>query len=132
LSTSETPREPTDFDRWLTAEFARTGSFTALAVLVRITETKVDPLCSTYFNVIGDEIDWDEIVVLFHGAGMEWDGAAFYPLTGQGGGPLDNPTARIRLRELEARLDESRLVLNEGEFFDKWGRRLKIEEIALQ
>ena len=38
----------------------------------------------------------------------------------------------VKLRELEARLNDDRLVLNEGEFFDKWGRRLKIEEIALQ
>lgn len=132
MSTSERPRDKTDFDRWLTDEFSRSGSFTVLAVLVHISETKVDPLCSTYLNVIGDEIDWDEIVVLFHGAGMEWDGAAFFPLTAPGGGPLDNPTARLRLRELEARLNDNRLVLNEGEFFDKWGRRLKIEEIALQ
>jgi hypothetical protein len=36
------------------------------------------------------------------------------------------------LRELEARLDEDRLVLNEGHFFDKWGRRLKIEEVQVQ
>jgi hypothetical protein len=28
------------------------------------------------------------------------------------------------------RLDEDRLVLNEGHFFDKWGRRLRIDEVA--
>jgi hypothetical protein len=47
-------------------------------------------------------------------------------------GPLDNPTARLRLRELETRVDENKLVLNEGHFFDKWGRRLKIEEMLAQ
>ena len=62
----------TDFDRWITAEYAERGAFTAFAVLVRIGRTSVTPLCSTYFNVIGDEIDWDEIIVLFAGAGAEF------------------------------------------------------------
>lgn len=132
MLTSDGDVPATDFDRWLAAEFARTGAFTALAVLVEIAETKVTPLCSTYFNVIGDEIDWSEITVLFAGAGRAWDGASFYPLTAPEGGPLDNPSARLRLRELEARLDDDRLVLNEGHFFDKWGRRLKIEEVTPQ
>jgi hypothetical protein len=132
LSTSETERPTTDFEQWLAAEFAQTGAFTALAVLVEIAERNVVPLCSTYFNVIGDEVDWGEMTVLFAGAGREWDGAAFFPRTAADGGPLDNPNARLRLHELESRLDADRLVLNEGHFFDKWGRRLKIEEVTTQ
>ena len=132
MSTSDGDVPLSDFDRWLAAEFALTGAFTALAVLVEIAENNVTPLCSTYFNVIGDETDWSEIVVLFAGAGQEWDGASFFPVTAPDGGPLDNPSARLRLRELEARLDDDRLVLNEGHFFDKWGRRLKIEEVMRQ
>ena len=72
------------------------------------------------------------MTLLFAGAGREWDGASFYPVTSPHGGALDNPNARLRLRELESRLDENPLVLNEGNFFDKWGRRLKVEEIDLQ
>jgi hypothetical protein len=132
LSTSEPEKQATDFDRWLAAEFAKTGVFTALVVLVTITENKVLPLCSTYLNVIGVEVDWSEVVVLFAGAGHEWDGASFFPRTAPHGGPLDNPTARLRLRELEARIDADPLVLNEGHFFDKWGRRLKVEATELQ
>ena len=120
----------TDFERWIAEEFGRTGAFTALAVLVEITETKVTPLCSTYFNVIGDEVDWADITVMFAGSGRTWDGASFYPLTDANGGPLDNPSARLQLRELEARLDIDRLVINEGYFFDKWGRRMIVEEMA--
>lgn len=131
MSISDPTKQPTDFDLWLAEEFARSGSFTALAVLVQITETKVTPLCSTYFNVIGHETDWAEITVLFAGSGMEWDGASFYPLTGPHG-PLDNPNARLRLRELEGQLDGNPLVLNDGNFFDKWGRRLRIDEVQLQ
>lgn len=35
---------------------------------------------------------------------------------------------RTKLHELERRVVEDRLVINEGHFFDKWGRRLKVEE----
>jgi hypothetical protein len=128
LSTSE----PTEFDGWIAEEFARRGDFTALVVLLAIDELKVRPLCSTYFAVIGTEIDWPEIVLLFAGAGMPWDGAAFFPVGGTDGRPLDNPTARLKLRELENRLEEDRLVLNEGHFFNRDGRRLQIEEVPLQ
>jgi hypothetical protein len=132
LSTAEPETSATDFDRWLAGEFAATGAFTALVILVSITETKVLPLCSTYLNIIGTEIDWGEIVVLFAGSGQQWNGASFFPVTGQYGGPLDNPTARLRLRELETGLDANPLILNEGNFFDKWGRRLKVEETKSQ
>lgn len=59
---------------------------------------------------------------------MEWDGAAFFPQP-SADRPLGTPTARARLRLLEERLDDDRLVLNEGHFFDKWGRLMKIEEV---
>lgn len=130
MSISEEPQ--TDFDVWLAEEFDRTGEFTALAVLVEITETQVLPLCSTYLNIIGNETNWGEITILFAGAGRAWDGASFFPVTSPHGGALDNPNARLRLRELETRLDDNPLVLNEGNFFDKWGRRLKVEEVDLQ
>jgi len=120
------------FDDWIAVEFDERGAFTALVILVDIDGHKVTPLCSTYFSVIGDEVDWAEITVLFAGSGVDWDGASFFPVTSQQGGPLDNPNARVKLRELEARLDADRLVLNEGHFFDKWGRRMTVEEITLQ
>lgn len=130
MSISEHPEAEIDFDDWVAAEFAATGAFTALVILVSISETKVTPICSTYMNIIGDEVGWDEIVVMFAGSGATWDGAAFFPVTGPSG-PIDNPTARLKLRQLEARLDDDRLVLNEGRFFDAKGRSLRIDEVAL-
>jgi len=130
LSISDQTSAGTDFERWLPTAFAETGAFTALVVLVDIAETQVTPLCSTYFNVIGDDVAWDDIVLMFAGSGADWDGAAFFAVTGASGGPLDNPTARLRLRALEARLAEDRLVLNEARFFDRRGRRLTIEEVT--
>lgn len=120
----------TDFDHWISEEFGETGAFTALVVLVQITETQVTPLCSTHFNVTGDELDWSEITALFVGAGAAWDAASFFPVTAPDGGPLHDPTAR--LRDVEARVEDDRLVLNQGNFFDKWGRRLKIEQVEPQ
>ncbi|MDB5617161.1 hypothetical protein [Tardiphaga sp.] len=128
MSISSKADAATDFDRWIATAFAELGPFTALAVLVEIAGPRVAPLNSTFLNVIGDEIDWGGITLLFAGTGRPWDGAAFFPELAEGG-PLDNPTARARLRLLEQRLDDDRLVLNEGHFFDKWGRRMKIEEV---
>ena len=130
MSISEQTHARNDFERWLAREFTDIGAFTAFAILIEIGKTQVTPLCSTYFNVIGDEVEWSDIVVMFAGAGREWDGAAFFPVIAADRGPLDNPTARLRLRELETRLDDDRLVLNEGHLFDKWGRRMKIEEVT--
>ena len=130
MSISEA-KHATDFDRWIAKEFADSGPFTALVILVEIAEPAVAPLCSTYFNVIGDEIDWGEMTILFAGSGRDWSGACFFPVTGTDG-PLDNPTARLKLRELERRVDDNRLALNQGNFFDKWGRRLKIDEMQMQ
>ena len=131
MSISEGTNAVNDFEQWLAREFTNRGAFTALVVLVEISEIRVAPLCSTYFNVIGDDLEWSEIVVMFAGAGREWDGAAFFPAVGPSGGPLDNPAARLRLRELEFRIDNDGLVLNEGQLFDKRGRRMILQTMNL-
>lgn len=120
----------TDFDEWLGPMVGQHGEFTVLVILAEIGERRVTPLCSTYLHVIGDEIDWSGIVELFAGSGREWDGAAFFPTKGRDGGPVDNATARLRLAELEAKVTADRMILNEGHFFDRQGRRIQIEPMA--
>lgn len=132
MSTSRSGGKLNDFDLWLVTEFAARGAFTVLVILVDIGERKVMPLSSTYLNVIGTEVDWSELIVLLAGSGVDWNGAAFFPVTSPGGGPLNNSVARLQLRQLELQLEDDRLVLNVGHFFDKWGRRMIIEEIAVQ
>jgi hypothetical protein len=132
LSTSDPGDDALDFDAWIEEEFARRGAFTACVVLVGIGEQSVTPLASTYLNVVGTETGWLEIVALFAGAGMPWDGAVFFPATASGGGPLDNAGARTRLREIEARVKAEMLTVNEGFFFDRQGRRMMVEEMAPQ
>lgn len=132
MSTSEPGAGASDFDGWIVEEFATTGAFTALVVLVEIGGQTVTPVTSTYFNVIGDEVAWREIAALFAGSGVAWDGASFFPHVAPAGGPLDNDSARSRLRALEARIKAERLTLNEGFFFDRHGRRMMVEEVPVQ
>jgi len=68
----------TDFDDWLVETFARVGSFTMLIVLVKIADTTVTPQASSYLHVIGDETRWPDMINLLSGAGVVWDGAAFF------------------------------------------------------
>ena len=129
MSTSEGAPE---FNDWIVSEFAERGAFTALVVLVEVGERSVTPLASTYLNVIGAEIDWPEILALFAGAGVQWDGASFFPVTTPDGGLMDDQSARIGLRAIEARVKAERLALNEGFFFDRQGRRIMVEEVSAQ
>jgi hypothetical protein len=122
--------ERSEFDDWLIAMVRDHGDFTVLVILTEIAESRVSPLCSTYFHVIGDEVSWTDIVALFKGANQTWDGAAFFPTIGPDGGPTDRATAEHRLRELELKVREDRMILNDGHFFDTLGRRIKIEPIA--
>ena len=131
MSTSETGEIP-EFNDWIVSEFEDRGAFTALVVLVEIGERSVTPLASTYLNVIGTEVDWLEIQALFAGAGVKWDGASFYPANAPKGGPLEDGAARARLREIEQRVKAERLALNEGFFFDRYGRRMMVEEAGPQ
>jgi len=105
------------------------GEFTALVILTEIGERRVAPLCSTYMHVIGHDVDWAEIKAMFARSGQRWDGAAFFPTKARNGGPIDNATARLRLAELEDKVREDRMVLNDGHFFDSSGNRIEIEPI---
>ena len=118
--------DSSDFKAWIDAEFAERGAFTALVVLVEIGERSVTPIVSTYVN-ISAKIDWPEIVTLFAGVGIPWDGASFFPATAPEGGPLDDAAARARLIEIEQRVRAERLALNEGFFLDRNGQRIMVD-----
>lgn len=121
--------EHTDFDDWLNATFALQGPFTAFIVLVEIRGTDVTPLASTYVHVIGTEIDWSDVTVLLAGSGRNWQGAVFFAEQDGVNGPLNAVKARLRLQLLETEIDTNRLYINQGQFFDPWGRRMKIEAV---
>lgn len=121
------------FDDWIAHEFHGTGGFTALVILVAIGELSVTPLRSTYFHVIGDEVRWAELSTLFAQSGAGWDGVLFAVRPDKDtGGPIADAIARVELQTLAEELTANRLILNENHFFDRWGRRLQIEEVMVQ
>ena len=126
------PRDLNSFDDWVVAEYERTDGFTALVMLFEISMLSLRPLRSTFLHVIGDEIDWASLSKLLAGAGVKWDGVLLFPVSGEDGGPVADSVARIRLNELTDRIAENRMVVNEGHFFDPWGRRMKVEEAQAQ
>lgn len=132
MSKSRKDERPFKFNDWIAEEFDQSGPFTAMVVLVSIGEIEVTPLRSTFLHVIGDEIDWLSFSEMMRGANVNWDGAMIMPMRDEDNGLFEDEQARQELRKLERRIIEDRLVLNQGNFFDKWGRRLKVEEAPAQ
>lgn len=123
MSTSDLEPRATDFQRWLAAEFAARGAFTALAVLLAADGAELRPLCATSFPVTDAALAWDDVIVMFAGAGVSWDRVAFFAVNEAGGRPLDAPTARQRLREIEMELEKTPRALQRGHVFAADGRR---------
>lgn len=119
------------FNDWIASEFAE-GSFTALIVLVSIGGLEVVPLRSTFMHIIGDEVDWLTFAEAMRGAKVSWDGVVVVPFRDDDGTHASDIKARDALRTLDKRIIEDRMVINEGNFFDTWGRRMKIEEASAQ
>jgi len=119
-----------DFEQWLAAQFADTGPFTALIVLVRIAGEEVVPLKSSYAHLVGDDMAWSEMRALLDRARAPWDGGAFFVGLGHAGGPLPDAVAARKLKNVEADIKADPLALNRGLFFDREGRHLRIGEVA--
>lgn len=122
----------TDFDGWVVEEFRRSEGFTALVILVAIGDLAITPLRSTFVHVIGDDIDWTQVETMLAGAGVAWNGVVFSPLSDAEGGPVDDGHARAALRMLELEVRADRLRINDAHFFDRLGRRMKVEEAQPQ
>jgi hypothetical protein len=120
----------TDFEQWLAAQFAETGAFTLFIVLVRIGDASVEPLKSSFAQMIGDDMSWAEMTALLDGARAPWDGVGFFVGLAHEGGPIADQEARTKLREIEAEVMADPLVLNRGRFFDRLGRHIEVNEAA--
>ena len=119
-----------DFELWLSAQYAETGAFTAFIVLIRMDGDQVVPLKSSFAHLVGDDMPWRRMRELLDGAGARWDGVAFFVGLDQDGGPLPDAVATRKLREVEADLKADPLMLNRGRFFDRQGRHQRIDEVA--
>lgn len=119
----------TDFEHWLAAQFADTGAFTIFIVLVRISGEQLAAVKSTYAQMIGDDMSWNEMAALLDSARTPWEAVAFFVGLGAGG-PLIDSVARNKLKDIEASVTADPLALNRGMFFDRKGRHLQVDEIA--
>jgi hypothetical protein len=120
----------TDFEQWLSVQFADTGPFTIFIVLVQIVGDEVVLLKSSYAHLIGDDMSWDEMRTLLDRARSPWNGVAFFVGLGHAGGPLPDEAAARKLRDVEADVRADPLALNRGLFFDREGRHLRVDEVA--
>jgi hypothetical protein len=119
----------TDFEHWLAAQFADTGAFTIFIVLVRISGEQLAAVKSTYAQMVGDDMSWNEMAALLDSARTPWEAVAFFVGLGAGG-PLIDSVARNKLKDIEASVTADPLALNRGMFFDRKGRHLQVDEVA--
>lgn len=119
-----------DFDRWIKSQFAASGPFTALIILVKIESTTIWPLGSSYATVIGSDLRWVGMRRLLDGSKLPWSGMAIFPTFSDAGGPLTEEGARQRLAEVQKRVIADHAAINEGFFFDRLGRMIRLEEVA--
>lgn len=120
-----------DFDRWLESQFAASGPFTALIILVKIESTTIWPLGSSYATVIGNDLRWPDMRRLLDRSKLPWTGMAIFPSLSDAGGPLTDEGARLRLAEVQKRVIADHAIINEGFFFDRLGRMIRLEEVPL-
>jgi hypothetical protein len=120
---------PNAFETWLKQTFARKGAFTMFLILMKEEPTTLSPLCSSYLHVIGDAVPWPDLTETLNRAGVIWDSVATFAGQDEFQQIFADAEAKVRLRELEAAVLADRLVLQKGELFDRWGRRLQIERM---
>lgn len=115
----------TDFDSWVALLTAGGGAVTAHAALLADREAGFQPVCGTWVELSG-ETEWGEMVILFAGAGLQWDAVAFFA----GDRVLDHPAALRRMQALEAELDDEPRLLGGAEVFWPNGRRVSADRLG--
>jgi hypothetical protein len=120
-----------EFERWIVQQYATTGGFTALILLLALGGNKVDLISCSYVHVIGNEVGWKDMKTMLDASRRKWDAFAVFPESQPAGGPLIDLVAKARLQE---RIDEvtlNRMVLNDAGFFDTHGRHIRIDPVEL-
>ena len=120
----------TDFDDWLLTTFAETQGFTMLIVLVGIGDGRVDPLRSAHLHVIGDQIRWPQMADHLDGSGVVWDGVILFRAGRER--LVADDVARDRLDQLVRAMNGDRTLIRDGEFFNRDGLRLRLDDAEPQ
>lgn len=120
----------TDFDDWLARTFAETDGFTMLIVLISAGEGRIDLLKSAHLHVIGDELGWPEMVAYFDASGVGWTAVALFRAGREG--LVRDEVAQDRLSSLMRALQGDRGLIREGEFFNRDGLNLRLDDAEPQ
>lgn len=120
------------FADWLDAHIAETSGFTALVILLSMSGNRVEPITCSYVHVIGNEVSWTEMKALLDGSGMSWDGVAIFVACAPGGGPVIDLVAKAKLQQRIEEVTMNRKVLNESGFFDRRGRKIRIDPVEIR
>ncbi|WP_347139398.1 hypothetical protein [Paracoccus sp. SSK6] len=120
----------TDFDDWLRATFAETEGFTVLIVLLGIGGGRVELLKSAHLHVIGDEIHWPDMADYLDGSATPWDAVVLFRAGREG--LVADDIARDRLDQLVRAMNGDRTLIRDGEFFNRDGLRLRLDDAEPQ
>ena len=116
----------TDFDDWLRATFAQTDGFTVLIVLLGIGGGRIDLLKSAHLHVIGEDIGWPDMAAYLDGSGTVWDAVVLFRAGREG--LVADAVAQERLDQLVRALNGDRTLIRDGEFFNRDGLRLRLDD----
>jgi hypothetical protein len=116
----------TDFEEWVAKGLADTDGFTMLVVLIGMQGGRIDLLKSAHLHVIGDELDWPTLAAHLDGANVAWDAVALFRAGREG--LIADDIAKKRLDSLVKALQADRTVVRDGEFLNRDGLRLRLDD----
>ena len=120
-----------EFESWIVEQYAATGGFTALILLLTLAGDKVSMISCSYVHVIGDEVRWRDMKSMLDASRRKWDAFVVFPESPPGGGPLIDVVAKARLQERIDEVTVNRMILNDAGFFDTRGRHIRIDPVEV-
>lgn len=120
-----------EFESWIVEQYAATGGFTALILLLTLGGDKVSMISCSYVHVIGDEVRWRDMKSMLDASRRKWDAFVVFAESPPGGGPLIDVVAKARLQERIDEVTVNRMILNDAGFFDRRGRHIRIDPVEV-
>ena len=120
-----------EFESWIVEQYAATGGFTALILLLTLGGDKVSMISCSYVHVIGDEVRWRDMKSMLDASRRKWDAFVVFAESPPGGGPLIDVVAKARLQERIDEVTVNRMILNDAGFFDTRGRHIRIDPVEV-
>ena len=120
-----------EFNTWIEDQLAATSGFTAVVMLLALSEHCIEPISGSYLDIVDDETGWEEMKAMLDGSGHAWDAVVIFAERAPGGGPLVDVVARARLQDRIDDVMANGLTLNDGGMFDTSGRAIRIDPVEV-